>query len=87
MPASSIDLLGYIYMSLSTWLLAPVFPGGGPTRWLRRTLIANGVLAPVILGRPLWPALIYVASPWLVAFPASMVLLAREFAGPREPQA
>lgn len=87
MPATNIDLLGYTYMSLSTLLLAPAFPGGGPRRTLRWALIANGVLGPIILAQLLWPSLIYVASPWLVTFPASMFLLAREFARPCKPLA
>lgn len=81
MPATAIDLLGYTYMSLSTLLLAPVFPGGGARRWLRAALIANGALAPFLLGQLAWPALIYVGALWLVTFPTSMILLALMFAG------
>jgi hypothetical protein len=80
MPATAIDLLGYTYMSLSTLLLAPVFPGAGIRRWLRAALIANGALAPFLLGQLAWPALIYVGALWLVTFPASMILLALMFA-------
>jgi hypothetical protein len=87
MPATNIDLLGYTYMSFSTLLLAPALPGDDTRRWLRWTLIANGALAPVIFGQLVWPALIYVASPWLVTFPGSMVLLARELARPGDPLA
>ena len=87
MPATSIDLLGYTYMSFSTLLLAAALPAGVTTRALRWALIANGTLAPVILGQLLWPVLIYMASPWLVTFPASMLLLARELATPAQPWA
>lgn len=84
MPATNIDLLGYTYMSFSTLLLAPALPAGVPRRPLRWTLIANGVLGPIIFGELLWPSLIYAASPWLITFPASMLLLARELARPAE---
>lgn len=80
MPATAIDLLGYTYMSLSTLLLAPVLPGPGTRRWLRAALIANGALAPFLLGQLIWPGLIYVGALWLVTFPASMILLALMFA-------
>ncbi|MDR3513528.1 MAG: hypothetical protein P4L73_17980 [Caulobacteraceae bacterium] len=63
-------------------VLAPAFPGGGARRWLRWALIVNGVLGLAIFGQPAWPWLIYVASPWIVVFPAAMVLLARGLAEP-----
>ena len=80
MPATMIDLLGYTYMSASTLLLAGAYPGGGPRRWLRWALIANGLLGPLIFGQIAWPWLIYLASPWIVVFPAAMILLALDFA-------
>jgi hypothetical protein len=82
MPATMIDLLGYSYMSASTLLLAPAFPGGGVRRALRWTLVANGLLGPLILGQIVWPWLIYLASAWIVVFPAAMILLALELAKP-----
>jgi hypothetical protein len=81
-PATMIDLLGYTYMSASTLLLAPAFPGGGRRRWLRWALIANGVLGPMIFGQIVWPWLIYLATPWIVVFPAAMILLALVLARP-----
>jgi hypothetical protein len=80
MPATAIDLLGYTYMSFSMLLLAPVFAGNPTTRWLRWVLVANGFLGAIIFAELVWPWLIYAASPWLVTFPAAMVLLARQFA-------
>lgn len=77
-PATAIDLLGYVYMSGSTLLLAPAFPGGGARRWLRWALVANGALAPVLLAELAWPWLIWLASPWIVVLPAAMILLAIE---------
>jgi hypothetical protein len=76
MPTMAIDLLGYTWMSLSTLLLAPAFPGGGLRQWLRVALIANGVMAIPVFGQLKWPWLLYAASPWIVTFPAAMILLA-----------
>ncbi len=75
-PMTAIDLLGYSYMGLALLLLAPSYPAG----WLRRLLIANGLLVPAILLQLYWPILILAATPWLVLFPAATALLARDFA-------
>jgi len=76
---TAIDLLGYTYMALSCLLLAALFPYPAD-RWLRGLLIANGLLAPFLLGQLAWPSLIYVGAIWLVIFPAAMALLAVRFA-------
>jgi len=75
-PLTAIDLLGYTYMSLATLFVAPSFRG-----LLRWTLVLNGLLAVPIFLQLFWPALIWAATPWLVTFPASMLLLARHFNG------
>jgi hypothetical protein len=80
MPATAIDLLGYTWMSCSTLLLAAVFPGAGVRRRLRVALLANGALAPFLIGQLAWPALIYVGALWLVTFPLAMIFLAQAFA-------
>jgi hypothetical protein len=84
MPATAVDILGYTLMSGSTLMLAPSFPGNGLRRWLRWALTANGLLGPLILAQLAWPWLIYAASPWLLIFPAAMILLARVYAAPPE---
>lgn len=75
-PMTVIDLLGYTYMSLATLLLAPSFRGA-----LRWTLLLNGLLGVPIFLQLIWPGLIWAAAPWLVIFPAAMLLLARYFRG------
>ena len=67
---------GNSYMSLSTALLAPAFPGRGLRCWLRLVLVINGSLGAIILPQLAWPWLIYPAAVWMVSLPASMVLLA-----------
>jgi hypothetical protein len=73
-PLTAIDLLGYTYMGLSLALLAPSY-GRGP---LRTVLIANGLLAPVMILQLVWPELIWVGALWIPLFAVAMALLARE---------
>jgi len=77
-PLTAVDLLGYTYMSLATLLLGASYR---PTI-LRWSLVANGLLAPVILLQLASSGLIFWASPWLILFPLAMAALAREFARP-----
>ncbi len=70
-PLTAVDLLGYTWMSAACALLAPSF--AGRTRW---ALAANGVLGIPIFLQLWWPALIWVASPWLVLFPLAMAWMA-----------
>ncbi len=79
-PLTGVDLMGYAYMSLSTWLMAQAFHGDGAERRLRVALMANGVLALPIVAQLAWPQFIWLAAPWLVTFPAAMILLAGVFA-------
>lgn len=73
-PMTAIDLLGYTYMSLATLLLAATYRG-----WLRLVLLLNGLFAIPIFLQLFWPALIWLASPWLIVFPWAMLLLAGAF--------
>jgi hypothetical protein len=77
--ATGVDLLGYTLMSLSTLVAAFAFVGSG-RRMARWWLLANGVLAPFLIGQIVWPALIYVGALWLITFPVSMIALAWFFA-------
>ena len=81
MPATAIDLLGYTYMSIATALLAPAFPGAGLRRALRWALLANGALAPVLIGQLAWPGLIWLGAVWMATFPIAMILLAMGLSG------
>lgn len=75
----AVDGLGYGFMSLSTLFAAQVFYGGRLERWTHWTLIANGLLTPVILLAVIYPALIIIGALWLVTFPLSAILLWRIF--------
>ncbi|MES1201939.1 MAG: hypothetical protein ABUS57_10885, partial [Pseudomonadota bacterium] len=61
-PMTVVDLLGYTYMSASTLALAPVYKGVRGANALHAALIANGVLAPALLGQLFWPWLIYIGA-------------------------
>jgi hypothetical protein len=78
-PMMAIDLLGYTLMSLSTAFAAVVFGGSGLERAARFWLVANALLAPVLLLQLAWPSLIYVGALWLLTFPLAMLMLALIF--------
>lgn len=71
---TGLDLLGYTLMSLATLCAAGALDGSA-----RRWMIANGALAPFLLGQLAWPALIYVGAAWLITFPWAMAALAVRF--------
>lgn len=72
----ALDVLGYGFMSLATLFAAPVTTGDKLDRRIRWALMANGLLAPVIPLRMVFPVLIFVAALWIVTFPLSTVMLA-----------
>jgi hypothetical protein len=74
-----IDGAGYILMGIATLFAAGAFAGDPSQKWLRRFLIANGLIDPVILAVYVLPALLPVGGLWLVTAPGSMWLLARYF--------
>lgn len=78
-----VDGLGYICMGISTFFLAFAFPRGDSQRWLRRFLIANGLVAPLISLVYFYPefsiALLLMGSPWIVTTCGSLLLLAIYF--------
>lgn len=75
-----IDGAGYQLMGLSTLFAAGAFWAHRPQRWLRRLLIANGLINPVIIAVYIRPSLLPWGGLWLITAPGSMWLLARYFA-------
>ena len=79
----TIDGLGYIAMGISTLFAALVFEKEGWQKWPRRFLMANGLLVPVIAFVYFYPhfsiVLLMLSLPWVIAVPASMLLLALFF--------
>lgn len=87
-----VDGAGYLSMGLATLLAAGALAGDDSARWLRRFLIANGLLDPLIFAIYVLPSLLVAGSLWLVTAPGSMLLLAAYFRrqranglGPAEP--
>lgn len=72
----AVDVLGYTWMSVSTLLMAPAFPGDGARRTLRWALAINGLVSIPIFLQLWFGVLLWFASPWLITFPVAMVLLA-----------
>jgi hypothetical protein len=70
-----LDVLGYSLMSLATLFAAPVFVGGRLERWVRWSLIANGLLTPALLLQQNFPTFA-IAALWAITFPIATALLA-----------
>jgi hypothetical protein len=74
-----IDGAGYLLMGLATLFAAGAFAGDRSQRWLRRFLVANALIDPVILAVYAWPWLLPAGGLWLITAPGSLWLLARYF--------
>ncbi|MCC8426410.1 hypothetical protein [Mucilaginibacter sp. UR6-11] len=79
----TIDALGYICMDIATFLAAFALKKDGPSRWLRRFLLANGLVVPLIAVAYFYPhfstGILLIGAPWLITAPGSMLLLALYF--------
>jgi hypothetical protein len=79
----TIDALGYISMGVCTFLAAFALRKDPKDLWLRRFLLANGLVVPLICIDYFYPhfstALLFVGAPWLITAPGSMLLLALFF--------
>jgi hypothetical protein len=71
----SADLLGYSFMSLSTFFAAFVFSGPGLEKVARCFLTANGVILPFIALQTFYHPMIWVAALWGVTLPGSTIVL------------
>jgi choline-glycine betaine transporter len=74
-----IDGAGYLLMGLATLFAAGAFRDDPSRKWLRRFLIANGLIDPVILAVYIFPWLLPAGGLWVITAPGSMWLLARHF--------
>jgi hypothetical protein len=77
------DALGYIFMGLATLFAFPVFTKQGVQRWLRGFFLANGLITPLVALVYFYPkfsyGLLFLAFPWSITLPGSMLLLALFF--------
>ena len=75
----AIDVYGYGLMCLSLLFAAWSLPTTPAYRWIRWSLIANGLLTPFLVFQMYWPVLIWGGSLWALSFPVAMALLAGHF--------
>ena len=80
-----IDALGYIFMGLATLSASPVFAKSEREKWLRRFLLANGLITPVIALVYFYPTfsiyLLILGSPWIITATGSIFFLMLYFRG------
>jgi hypothetical protein len=74
------DAIGYIAMGLASLFAAFAVTGGGFERWVRRSLIANALVTPLISFVYFYPTfstrLLFVGFPWAITAPLFMLMLA-----------
>jgi len=76
----AINGLAYGLMSLGTLFAAFAFDNADDrSKWVRRSMLAHGALAPFITGSLFVPAFFAIGSLWLVTFPTMMISLGRLF--------
>ncbi len=74
-----IDGAGYVLMGPRDTVRRRRLRGRPPARWLRRLLIANGLIDPLIIAVYVWPWLLPLGGLWIITAPGSLWLLARYF--------
>jgi hypothetical protein len=74
------DALGYVAMGLACLLAAPAIDRVGFERWVRRSLLANALVTPlvgVVYFSPTFSArLLFLGFPWAITAPTFMLMLA-----------
>jgi hypothetical protein len=74
------DAIGYIAMGLATLFAAQAISGVGFDRWVRRSLLANAIVTPLIAIVYFYPrfsvTLLFLGFPWGITAPLFMLMLA-----------
>jgi hypothetical protein len=76
------DGVGYVAMGLACLLAAPAVDGVGFERWVRRSLVAHGLVTPLIAIVYFYPTFstkllyLYLGFPWAITAPAFMLMQA-----------
>jgi hypothetical protein len=74
------DALGYISMGLACLLAVPAIDDVGPERWVRRSLLANALVTPligIVYFSPVFSSgLLLLGFPWAITAPLFMLMLA-----------
>ncbi len=78
-----VDVLGYIFMSLSTLFASAVFAKQGLQHWVRRLFLANGLIIPLFSVAYFYPGYsvgqLLFGLPWGITVPGSLFVLALYF--------
>lgn len=72
----AIDCLGYAFMSLAAICAAFAH---AERKWFYRSMLAHGLLAPVIVASFFYPPLLPAGALWMITFPWAMVQSIRLF--------
>jgi len=74
------DAIGYIAMGIACLLAVPAIDGAGFDRWVRRSLIGNALVTPLIAFVYFYPTfstkLLFLGFPWAVTAPLFMLMVA-----------
>jgi uncharacterized protein (TIGR03382 family) len=74
------DAVGYVAMGLACLLAVPAINSVGFERWVRRSLIANALVTPLISVVYFYPTfstkLLFLGFPWAITAPLFMLMLA-----------
>lgn len=74
------DAVGYVAMGLACLLAVPAVNGVGFERWVRRSLIANALVTPLISIVYFYPTfstrLLFLGFPWAITAPLFMLMVA-----------
>jgi uncharacterized protein (TIGR03382 family) len=74
------DAVGYVAMGLACLLAVPAVNSVGFERWVRRSLIANALVTPLISVVYFYPTfstkLLFLGFPWAITAPLFMLMLA-----------
>ena len=77
------DALGYIFMGIACFVLIPAFERNGFQKWVRRSLLANALVTPMISVVYFYPVfsekLLLLGYPWAITAPLFMLILALHF--------
>lgn len=77
----NVDGLGYGFMSFATLFSAFAFTGKGIEAWVRKFMIAHGVIVVGIIGAVFIPELLIIGALWIITFPLfsiSLILLFKQ---------
>jgi hypothetical protein len=74
------DAAGYIFMGLASLIVIPALDNNGFEKWVRRSLLANALVTPLIGTVYFYPIfstrLLFLGFPWAITAPLFMLMLA-----------